>query len=201
MQRVSISMHSNYKWLSDGCLSRAHHAHQDQRPPSQLVGKLLGAGLPPGPAPRLVRRVNTRPADPGGEDHEAVDVAGFERLRRAGQLAFWWSAHGLHYGVRHADLAPLAEGRWVVMNGSRAHLPALKCTAPGAHVVQVTAPAAVLAARLAARQRESAEAVAGRLGREVQTVPASLVVPNHGDLAETVACLHRWWEGLVRRAA
>jgi ribose 1,5-bisphosphokinase len=103
--------------------------------------------------------------------------------------------------VRHTDLAPLAEGRWVVMNGSRAHLPDLKGRAPGAHVVQVTAPADVLAARLAARQRESAEAVAGRLVREVQAVPASLVVPNHGDLAEAVACLHRWWEGLLRRAA
>ncbi|CAN7412858.1 phosphonate metabolism protein/1,5-bisphosphokinase (PRPP-forming) PhnN [Rhizobacter sp. LjRoot28] len=163
--------------------------------------KAWRAGLPPGTAPLQVRRVITRPADPGGEDHEAVDVAAFERLRRAGQLAFWWSAHGLHYGVRHTDLAPLAQGRWVVMNGSRAHLTELKDSAPGAHVVQVTAPADVLAARLAARQRESAEAVAGRLGREVQTVPASLVVPNHGDLAEAVACLHRWWEGLVRRAA
>lgn len=159
------------------------------------------AGLPPGTAPRQARRVITRPADAGGEDHEAVDVAGFERLRRTGQLAFWWSAHGLHYGIRHTDLAPLADGHWVVMNGSRAHLPSLKDRAPGAHVVQVTAPAEVLAARLAARQRESAEAVAARLGREVQAVPASLVVPNHGDLAQAVACLHRWWEGLQRRAA
>ncbi|MCW7541328.1 phosphonate metabolism protein/1,5-bisphosphokinase (PRPP-forming) PhnN [Aquabacterium sp. A7-Y] len=154
--------------------------------------------LPPGTGPAPVRRVITRAPDPQGEGHESIDPAHFIDLRASDTLAFWWEAHGLHYGVRHTSLAPLGQGRWVVLNGSRAHLPQLRRRAPGARVVEVTAPPELLAARLAARRREDATAVAARLAREVPVSGAALVVSNTGDVAAAAALLDRWWQGLRR---
>lgn len=150
-------------------------------------------GLAPADAPCRVRRVITRSPDPHGEDHEATDAATFARSLASGCFIFHWTAHGLHYGVRPAALAPLAAGRWVVLNGSRAHLPQLRMQAPDALVVEVTAPAAVRADRLAHRAREDAPAVAARLARDAPASGASLVVVNDGDLEAAVARLHRWW--------
>jgi len=152
--------------------------------------------LLPAEAPAQVRRVITRPADPHGENHEPIDEPTFARMCLSNELAFWWSAHGLHYGVRRESLAPLAQGRWVVMNGSRGHLPQLRRRAPKAHVVEVTAPPEVLAKRLAGRGREDPAAVAARLARETPESDASLVVSNTGDVAEAAQVLHQWWESL-----
>jgi ribose 1,5-bisphosphokinase len=147
-------------------------------------------------APAVARRVITRAPD-DSESHEAVTLADFAGLRERGLLGTWWQAHGLHYGVRRSELAPLAGGRWLVLNGSRAHLPALRAQAPGLRVVSVSAPAPVLASRLAARGREGADARDARLARVVAVpVEADLHLVNDGDLRESVAALSRWWRAL-----
>ena len=149
-------------------------------------------------APAVARRVITRAPD-ASESHEAVTPGDFTGLRDRGLLATWWQAHGLDYGVRRDELAPLAAGRWVVLNGSRAHLPALRAQAPGLRVVCVSAPAPVLASRLAARGREGADARDARLARAIAApVEADLHLVNDGDLAECVAALSRWWAALRR---
>jgi len=155
------------------------------------------AGVPPEVAPVPVRRVITRPADPAGEGHEPVDGAEFTRLAEGGAFAFDWHAHCLRYGVRHTALAPLAAGRWVVMNGSRAHLSTLRRVAPAARVVEITAPREVRAARLAGRAREDEAAMQARLARDTAASHASLVVENTGDLAAAVERLHRWWSAVA----
>ena len=145
-------------------------------------------------APAVARRVITRAPD-ATESHEAVSPGDFAGLRARGLLATWWQAHGLDYGVRRSELAPLADGRWVVLNGSRAHLPALRAQAPGLRVVSVAAPAHVLASRLAARGREDAPARAARLARAVAMPEAAdLRLVNDGDLEACVEALSRWWE-------
>jgi ribose 1,5-bisphosphokinase len=147
-------------------------------------------------APAVARRVITRAPD-ASESHEAVTPGDFAGLRERGLLATWWQAHGLDYGVRRAELAPLAADRWVVLNGSRAHLPALRAQAPGLRVVSVDAPAPVLASRLAARGREDADARDARLARAIATpVEADLVLVNDGHLGECVQALSRWWREL-----
>ena len=147
-------------------------------------------------APLFAQRVITRAPD-ATEAHEAVTGGDFAGMRSRGLLATWWQAHGLDYGVRWQQLQPLAQGRWVVLNGSRAHLPALRAQAPGLRVVEVSAPAPVLAERLAARAREDASAREGRLAREVAgSVEADLALVNDGELRHSVDALLRWWQRL-----
>ena len=144
-------------------------------------------------APVVARRVITRAPD-DTEPHEAATPGDFAGLRGRGLLATWWQAHGLDYGVRRSELAPLSGGRWVVLNGSREHLPALRAQAPGLRVVCVSAPAPVLASRLAARGREGADARDARLARATALpVEADLHLVNDGALDECVASLSLWW--------
>lgn len=123
---------------------------------------------------RFVQRAITRPAGAGGEAHRALDVASFEAERAAGRFALWWAAHGLLYGIPRDIEADLAARRVVVANLSRGVL-AEAAARYRLRVLMVTAPAAVLAARLAARGRESAEEIARRLAREAPA-PAGLDV-------------------------
>lgn len=147
-------------------------------------------------APALARRVITRAPD-DSEAHEAATPGDFAALRARGLLATWWQAHGLDYGVRASELAPLAQGRWVWLNGSRAHLPALRAQAPGLRVVSVSAPAHVLAARLAARAREDAPARDARLARAIAApVEADLHLVNDGDLGPCVDALSCWFDAV-----
>ena len=144
---------------------------------------------------RFVRRVITRPFEVGTggcgrEEHEAVTEQRFRVRAEAGDFALSWRAHGLRYGVP-ADIAlDLARGRVVVVNVSRAVVAEAAARFPVA-VVEVTAPAGVLAARLAARGREDVLDVARRLSRaiEVPVAVERLVVVNDGSVAEGTARL------------
>ncbi len=115
---------------------------------------------------RFVRREITRPADAGGEDHVAVTPAEFAARRAAGAYALAWEAHGLGYGIPAGVAGDLAAGRVVVANISRASIAEAAALFPTL-VLEITAPAEVLAARLAARGRETAADIAARLKREV----------------------------------
>jgi phosphonate metabolism protein PhnN/1,5-bisphosphokinase (PRPP-forming) len=118
---------------------------------------------------RFVRRVITRPADPGGEDHVQVTEAEFARR----DFALHWQAHGLHYGIP-ADIADdVASGVVVVANVSRGVIAAAAERFP-VRVIEVTAPPEVLAERLASRGRETAADIAGRLARSV-SIPEDVV--------------------------
>jgi ribose 1,5-bisphosphokinase len=111
---------------------------------------------------RFVRRVITRPADAGGEDHEPVSVAEFA----ARDFALSWEAHGLHYGIP-ADIADdIVRGVVVVANVSRSIIAEAAARFP-TRVIEVTAPGELLVARLAARGRETAVDVANRLARRI----------------------------------
>ena len=111
---------------------------------------------------RFVRRVITRPAEAGGEAHEAVTEAEFA----AREFALSWGAHGLRYGIPANIADDLEAGRVVVANVSRGAIAEAARRFP-VRVIEVTAPAEVLAARLAARGRETGADIAARLARNV----------------------------------
>lgn len=142
----------------------------------------------PEAAAHWARRTITRPAQAGGEAHEAVDPATFSLLRENGALAMHWAANGLNYGVRQAEIAPMHQRRWVFVNGSRAYLPRLLQQWPEATVVHIAASPEVLASRLAARGRETELDIAARLAREVAlALPAGAIsIENNHAITDAV---------------
>ena len=137
---------------------------------------------------RFVRRAITRGAEAGGEAHLAVTASAFGAVRAAGGYALAWEAHGLGYGIP-ADIAgDLAAGRVVVANVSRGVV-AEAAERFAVRVLLITAPADVLARRLAERGREGAEDVARRLARAVEVAEGAGVVTvvNDAGVAEGVA--------------
>lgn len=143
----------------------------------------------------FARRVITRPADAGGEDHLPATAADFARMREQGDFALWWNAHGLSYGIPARIAAEAGQGRVVVANLSRGVLAEAAARFP-LLVLEITAPLELRAARLAARGRESVEDVARRLSREAP-LPEGLDIrrvvndgaPERG-IAAVVAVLH-----------
>jgi thymidine phosphorylase len=140
----------------------------------------------------FVRRVITRPADAGGEDHTSVSPAEFARRREAGDFLAHWSANGLDYGLPIAIGDELARGRHVVANGSRAAVAEVATRVENTVVIEITAAPETIAQRLAARGRETAEAVAARLARVTPPFPKSVEVirvANDADPESGVAKL------------
>jgi phosphonate metabolism protein PhnN/1,5-bisphosphokinase (PRPP-forming) len=138
----------------------------------------------------FVRRAITRPAEAGGEPHEALSEAEFAAREAACGFALAWRAHGLGYGIPRRIEADLAEGRVVVANLSRGVL-AEAARRHRLRVLLVTAPPMLLAERLAARGREDAADIAARLTREAALPPGLDVVElrNDGDVATGAARL------------
>ena len=152
---------------------------------------------------RLVfaRRLITRPADAGGEDHIEVSAADFATLRDCGGLLLHWEAHGLHYGLPGELAAARRAGAIVVANVSRSIIAEARRGLPPVAVILITAPAEVLATRLAARGRESAADIEQRLRREAAEDPADFVIENGGALSAAVERFAAILRGLPRQLA
>ncbi|GGD97695.1 ribose 1,5-bisphosphate phosphokinase PhnN [Aureimonas endophytica] len=156
--------------------------------------------LGPHSAVRFARRVVTRPAQAGAEDHDSLDEAGFAAAEAAGAFALTWRAHGLAYGIPATCRDELAAGLTVVANLSRRALgDAARAFGP-IEIVEISAEPRLLAERIAARGRESAAEVAARLARQVPVEPPDgfcrvTRIDNSGAVAEAVgrflACLER----------
>ncbi|HEY4350329.1 MAG TPA: phosphonate metabolism protein/1,5-bisphosphokinase (PRPP-forming) PhnN [Paraburkholderia sp.] len=99
------------------------------------------------------------------ENHIALTPEEFEVRSALGLFALEWSSHALRYGIGIELDAWLACGCTVVVNGSRQHLERALARYPHAEIVHVEAEPHILAARLGARARETAEQIAARLAR------------------------------------
>ena len=141
----------------------------------------------------FAKRTITRSHDQSNEDHEVVDSSNFELLIKSDAFAMHWFANGLHYGVRHQELAPMSEGTWVMVNGSRGYLEEAKQRFPGLTVLFITAPVEVLRERLLSRGRENEQAIEARLSRlqDFALEPQDLCVSNGGSLADSVATIKK----------
>lgn len=136
------------------------------------------------------RRVITRAADLGGEDHQAVSEPEFAAMVARGEFALFWPAHGLNYGIPASIDSDLDAGRQVVVNVSRGVIDQARAKYPGLLVLAVNASPDVLRRRLESRGRETAADIADRLARaaafrlEGQDV---VQLSNDGALAEGIA--------------
>jgi len=157
------------------------------------------AALAADPRFRFVRRVITRPADAGGEAHQAVTEAAFATHT----FALAWQAHGLRYGIPDDITVDLAAGRVVVANVSRGVIVEAVARFP-VRVIEITAPPEVLATRLAMRGRESVADVTARLARTVARpdgVPIETVMNDatvEAGTARFLAALNRAAEAARR---
>lgn len=149
---------------------------------------ISGAALALHDETRLVfaRRLITRPAEAGGEDHVALSPAEFTARREAGELLLHWSAHGLDYGLPGELMGVLADGCSVVANVSRTVIAEARQRLAPVSVVAITALPETLAVRLAARGREEAADIESRLRRADawSLDQTDVVIDNDGELEE-----------------
>ncbi|MEM9223337.1 MAG: phosphonate metabolism protein/1,5-bisphosphokinase (PRPP-forming) PhnN [Pseudomonadota bacterium] len=129
----------------------------------------------------FARRVITRPADAGGEAHEAVTPEVFKDAEARGEFLVSWHAHGIAYGVRRTIHDDLLAGRNVLVNGSRGEIAAFARAWDRLVVVSITAPPDVVERRLKQRGREDGADVAARLARAVPIRGAKHVVEIVND--------------------
>ena len=146
----------------------------------------------------FVRRVITRPVEAGGEAHEPIAPKEFGTR----EFALSWRAHGLCYGIP-ADIADdLARGTVVVANVSRGVITEA-ASRFDVRVIEVTAPPDILAGRLVARARETADDIAKRLARSV-ALPAGVeasTVLNNSTIETAAAAFVELLLGYARSAS
>ena len=151
--------------------------------------------LPQDARVHFARRTITRAVQPGGEQHDSVDVAAFMQLRESGAFAMHWEANALHYGVVREELAARCDGRTVIVNGSRAYLPRAVRLFPELVVAHITADAQTLRRRLLARERETPQMVDARVRRafdfQLPLGIAAIEVRNDATLAQAGAQLQQ----------
>jgi ribose 1,5-bisphosphokinase len=152
--------------------------------------ELARQALRENPSVVFPRRVVTR-ASSAAEAHDATSDDAFERAVRAGAFALTWDAHDLRYGVPASIDGDIRAGRTVVCNVSRAIVNEARRRYANVVVALVTAPADVLAARLAIRARGSDGDIAQRLARggAFADLEADCVIANTGAQETGAAAL------------
>lgn len=141
------------------------------------------------------RRIVTR-ASSEHEDHDSLNEASFAEAESSGAFALSWRAHGLGYAIPKAAREDVEAGKVAVCNISRRVVPWSRVHLPNVAVVEVTAPAEILAARLAGRARLEDGDLAARLTRSLEVwtpVDASIVNDRSIDEAgrELVALISK----------
>ena len=147
-------------------------------------------------APRYVTR-----AANSDDDDIALSANTFAHYRQSGMFALDWQAHGNCYGIGIAIDSQLSAGNTVVVNGSRAYLPAALIRYPGLTAVLISVPPQEAQRRLLARGREHAAAVAARMARapELAIPPAQLVtIDNSGPLEQAARAMRAVLLGTAR---
>jgi ribose 1,5-bisphosphokinase len=142
------------------------------------------------------RRVVTREAS-SFEDNEQMSLEAFRQGRSQGDFAVHWEAHGHCYALSCAIDDDIRARRTVVANVSRTVVEALRRAYADVVVILITAPAEILAERLAARARSSDGRLADRLGRAVDDAATApdVTITNVGSVEQHARELARVIKG------
>ncbi len=136
-------------------------------------------------------RIVTRPPH-AAEGHGSMTDAAFQEAQQGGAFALTWKAHGLCYGVLTAIDHDIADGRIVIVNGSRTIAGSARHRYARTALIHVDCPVEIRATRIAARGRESAGEVAARLNRDVTAFDpndADVRIDNAGALEDGIKIL------------
>lgn len=137
----------------------------------------------------FAKRTVTRPPGMVGEDYESCDPATFAQRKANGEFLTTWQAHGYEYGLPKELATEQAKGRHIVANGSRAMVADIAHAVQNLIVIHVTAPADLLAKRLAKRGRETEAEIRERLNRQITNFPDGVevrTVVNDASLAQGI---------------
>ncbi len=136
----------------------------------------------------FVRRIVTREASVF-ENNDQLSIDDFHAAVARGDFALHWQAHGHCYGLPRSIDAAIRSGHAVVANVSRSVIGSARVTYADVVVVAITAPAAILAQRLAQRARASDGVISKRLDRVVTEADAApdRLIENVGDAAPHAA--------------
>lgn len=141
------------------------------------------------------RRVVTREAS-SFENNEAVSQMVFGQMLARSDFAFQWEAHGLRYGIPRSIIDDIRAGRTVIMNASRTIIDSARRSYANVRVIAVTAPADVLAQRVAARGRASDGRIEDRLRRAIVSAEPDFTINNIGSAEEHAAELLKVIDGI-----
>ncbi len=139
----------------------------------------------------IARRAITRPADRAREDHEPVSAEEFRGRVERDEFMLSWTVYDTQYGIPRSYEEDLTDGRHVIVNASRTVVGRAVTDFAPARVIQITAPRAVLEARL--RARADPATAAARLARAVvlpEGIPVTHLL-NVGELSTGAARLVR----------
>ncbi len=147
------------------------------------------------PAIVFPRRIVTRPAS-DAEDNDSLTPKAFDSAIGNGAFAFWWQAHGLKYGIPRTAEDDIRASRTVVCNVSRGVIGTVRGRYAYVATVEITAPADVLATRLAGRARDTDGSLDARLRRNAAftAFQADHVIQNIGapdDAAQALLAVIR----------
>ena len=137
----------------------------------------------------FVQRTITRESGAGFEDNVEATLATFAAAKAAGAFALFWRAHDLDYGIPVTIEDDLRAQRCVIANVSRSVIELARARYAGTRVVNITAPLAVLARRIALRGREDAVTIEKRLARAGYPFPTSediVHLKNTGTVEDAV---------------
>ena len=161
----------------------------------------------------IMKRVITRPETSPGEVADSVSMQAFEQIEAEGGFAMSWRANGLAYGIPKDLDRYLAEGKTVLVNGSRSYCTRVSQLYPGVIIVLVAVRPELLRQRLINRGRESLQEITLRLARNQcleQVLQNKLAlrqisffrVDNSGDLSLAVeqlrAQLETWCNAVTQ---
>lgn len=152
--------------------------------------------LEPTGAFHFAKRVITRRADAGGEAHDSLTETAFHQSINNNELALWWRAHGLYYGLPATVIQRLNDGTHVIANISRTTVPTAAEMFTRFEVVEITALPETISQRLTLRGRENEDQIAARQRRDVGKAWSKHVavcqIPNDGTLEDTVNAFTRF---------
>lgn len=132
----------------------------------------------------FVRRIVTREATAEAEDHDSLSETAFDEARLTGRFAVSWRANGLSYALPASTMDHVGRGGTAIANGSRGAIEDIRAAFANVIVVGLTARPEIIAARLSARGRETAEEIGLRVerGLKLGAYGQDITIDNSAEL-------------------